>query len=99
MYVETSMGLQFIHSGNKSKILFGMEGENKMIKEARFISIWDGEHIETACKVDTDTKEVFDIEQSDYTPEGICEGEYIVIDGREYEVFTEDNAGDNEYWY
>ena len=70
-----------------------------MIIEARFISIWNGERIETACKVNADTKQVFDIEQSNYMPDGICEGEYIEIDGQEYEVYSEDNAGDSEYWY
>lgn len=70
-----------------------------MIKEAKFISIWDGERIETACKVNTDTKQVFDIELSNYTPDGICEDEYIEIDGQEYEVYSKDIAVGNEYWY
>lgn len=68
------------------------------IKNARYISIWDDERIETACKVNTDTKEVFDIEQANYTPDGVCEGEYVEIDGREFEVYSEDIAGDGEYW-
>lgn len=70
-----------------------------MIKEARFISIWDGECVETACKVNIDTKQVFDIEQSNYTPNGICGGEYVDIDGQEYEVYAEHIAGNDEYWY
>lgn len=68
------------------------------IKNARYISIWGDERIETACKVNTDTKKVFDIEQSNYTPDGVCEGEYVEIDGREFEVYSEDIAGDGEYW-
>lgn len=69
-----------------------------MIKEAKYISIWDGDRIETFCKVNTDTREVFDIEQSHYTPGGFCEGEYVEIDGKEHEVFVYGDEGDNEYW-
>lgn len=69
-----------------------------MIIAATYISIWDNERIETACKVNTDTKEVFDIEQSNYTPNGICEGELVEVYGQEYEVYQENIAGDNEYW-
>lgn len=69
-----------------------------MIKEAKYISVWDDERIETSCKVNTDTMEVYDIGQSNYTPDGVCEGEYVEIDGKEYEVFVYDDAGDNEYW-
>lgn len=69
-----------------------------MIIEAKYISIWDGERIETICKVDTVTNEVFDIEQSNYIPDGICEGEYVEIDGQEYEVVVHDDAEDGDYW-
>lgn len=69
-----------------------------MIKEVKYISIWDGDRIETFCKVNTDTKEVFDIEQSNYIPDGICEGEYVEIDEKEYEVIVYDDAEDGDYW-
>ena len=69
-----------------------------MIKEAKYISIWNGERIESTCRANTDTKEVFNIEQSNYTPDSFCEGEYVEIDGEEYEVFVKDDAGDGEYW-
>lgn len=74
------------------------ERESPEIIEARYISIWDEERIETFCKVNTATKEVFDIEQSNYAPDGICEGEYVVIDGEEYEVVVYDDAENGDYW-
>lgn len=70
-----------------------------MIKEAKFISIWnDGDRILTSCKVNTETREVFDIEQSNYTPDGVLDYECVEIDGQEYEVLPQDEAN-NEYWY
>ena len=72
-----------------------------MIKGALFVSVWDGGvEIETPCKVNTETKEVFDIIIARYDGD-VLEKEYIEIDGEEFPVFqvsdiTEDN---NEYWY
>lgn len=68
-----------------------------MIKDATFTSVWDGDtEITTSCKVNMDTKKVFDIEISEaadyvYT---LCE-EYITIDGTDYKVVFEDDYG----WY
>lgn len=89
---------------NPNNYLRGINGKLRRLKpdnttkNATYISIWDGERIETACKVNTETKEVFDIEQSNYIPDGVCEGEYIEINGQEFEVFSENLVGDNEYW-
>ncbi len=89
---------------NPNNYLRGINGKlrrlkpDNPIKYATYISIWDGECIETACKVNSETKEVFDIEQSGYTPDGVCEGEYVEIDGQEFEVYPENLVGDNEYW-
>lgn len=80
---------------NEMKVICNV---NTSIKEAVFISVWDGDRIETICKVNTDTKEIFDIEQSNYTPDGICEGEYVEINGEEHEVVVYDDAGAGEYW-
>lgn len=72
-----------------------------MIKGALFVSVWDGGvEIGTPCKVNTETKEVFDIVIVRYDGD-VLEKEYIEIDGEEFPVFqvsdiTEDN---NEYWY
>lgn len=69
------------------------------IIEAMYISEWtSGERIETPCKVNTDTKEVFDITQSSCAPDGVCEAEYVEIDGQEFEVYSEDIADDGEFW-
>lgn len=69
------------------------------IVKAMYISEWtSGERIETPCKVNTDTKEVFDIVQSNCSPDGVCEAEYVEIGGQEFEVYSEDIAGDGEFW-
>ena len=73
---------------------------NDQIKDATFISLWNGEdEIETQCKVNMDTKEVFDITMSNYSPDGVCDGEYVEIDDERYPVFQKDEANEGEYWY
>lgn len=78
-----------------------------MIKEAVFVSVWD-EHsrqkqeIKSRCKVDFDTKEVFDIEtvNTDELDLEILSREYIIIDGNEYPVLQADERTNNtEYWH
>lgn len=72
-----------------------------MIKDANFISVWDGgTEITTACKVDMDTKEVFGIEQydSDFLESlDVLDSEYVEIDGVRYPVCPENNGED--FWY
>ena len=67
-----------------------------------YVSVWStGEIIETRCSVKPDTKEIFNIEMSNYTPQdGFCEREYIEIDGVEYDVVQKDDRPDNYdgYW-
>lgn len=78
-----------------------------MIKDATFVSVWDdGFEVETDCKVNTDTNEVFDIETADVDELDleILDREYIVIDGNEYDVYPiadciPDELADDEYWY
>lgn len=78
-----------------------------MIKNATFVSVWDyGFEVETDCKVNTDTNEVFDIETADVDELDleILDRQYIVIDGNEYDVYTTaacipDELADDEYWY
>lgn len=76
-----------------------------MIKNATFTSVWDGGNaaITTHCKVNTETKQVFDIEMSevDESLESL-EYEYVTIDGEEYPVFSSDEKDVNDksaYWY
>lgn len=83
-----------------------------MIKNATFVSVWDdGFEVASGCKVNTDTNEIFDIEQVcfDGLDVEILDREYIIIDGNEYDVrqydvydvadFVPDDLADNEYWY
>lgn len=70
-----------------------------MIKEATFVSEWDGgTKIISSCKINTETNEVFDIESVDCDVD-VLNKEYIIIDGTEHNVYPEDEAGTNEFWY
>ena len=74
-----------------------------MIKNATFTSVWDGGYeITTNCKVNMETKEVFDIELAEVDESlDILEKEYVVIDDVEYPVFqlSDITEEDNEFWY
>lgn len=71
-----------------------------MIKNATFVSEWDGGHatFKTDCKVDIDTGEVFDIEQVDVSGIDLNSLDYegVIMDGTEYDVYFDDN--DNTYF-
>lgn len=72
-----------------------------MIKDAVFVSVWDGcIEIETPCRVNTETKEVFDIVQARYNG-NILEKEYIEIDDEAYPVYRSDSfeISDEDFWY
>lgn len=70
-----------------------------MIKEATFTSVWDGGiEITTNCKVNLETKEVFDIEKVDVDGLEILEEEYVTIDGKQHSV-SNDKNGETEYWW
>lgn len=70
------------------------------IVSATFVSVWDGgaTRIETACKVNIDTREVFDIEKTDVSTNGldILDYEEVLIDGKSYPVCRADS--DDEEW-
>lgn len=74
-----------------------------MIKNATFTSVWNGGYeVTTNCKVDMETREVFDIEVNDSDNieklnELNCE--YITIDGEEFDVFSVDEVEDGNFWY
>lgn len=60
-----------------------------MIKNATYTSVWDGGYeVTTNCKVNMETKEVFDIEESTVDISGRVTDEYITIDGIKYDVFN-----------
>ena len=67
-----------------------------MIKNATFVSEWDGGYatFRTDCKVDTNTHEVFDIEQVDVSSVDINSLDYegVVIDGVEHDVCFDDET-------
>lgn len=69
-----------------------------MIKKGLFVSVWDdGYIVETSCEIDTETKEVFNIETiEDCEDLDILEEEYIILDGVKHPV---SNDMTTEYWY
>ena len=72
-----------------------------MIKNATFTSVWDGGYeVTTNCKVDMETREVFDIEMRkvDESLEHL-DNEYITIDGEDFDVFSVDEVEDANFWY
>lgn len=76
-----------------------------MIKNATFTSVWDDSYsITTNCKVNTATREVFNIEESsDDNIEKLdtLTSEYVTIDGIDYPVFNidEPDVSENTFWY
>ena len=75
---------------------------DKNIINATFVSVWDGgTAIETECKINTNTREVFDIITVEADVDTF-ERQYVVIDGQEYDVVCVDeveDGGENEYWF
>lgn len=79
------------------------------IKDAMFTSVWDGGfEITTKCKVNTETKEIFDIEVSESNTDMVehLDEEYVTIDGTDYRAVTAEYANlypeemdDETYWY
>ena len=72
-----------------------------MIKEATFESYWDGGVcVSTSCKVNMDTKEVFDVEMAtDVDGLDCLDAEIVVIDDVQYPVFRQEDAGPNDFFY
>ena len=71
-----------------------------MIKTATFTSVWDGGYeVTTNCKVNEETKEVFDIETSEGTEDfvNVLDEEYVTVDGKKYSVSNDKE--ETEYWY
>ena len=72
-----------------------------MIKNAKFTSVWDGGYeVTTDCKVDMETRKVFDVEliEVDESLEHL-DREYITIDGEEFDVFSVDEVEYGNFWY
>lgn len=75
-----------------------------MIKNATFTSVWDsGYEVTTNCKVNMETREVFDVEKAevDKSLEHL-DNEYITLDGVDYAVLNaneEDDIDKSDFWY
>lgn len=72
-----------------------------MIKNGTFTSVWDGGfEVTTNCKVNMETKEVFDIEVSEGTEDLVNDlnYEYVTVDGENHFV-SYNGEEDTEYWY
>lgn len=71
-----------------------------MIKNATFVSEWDGGYatFKTDCKVDINTGEVFDIGQVDVSGIDLNSLDYegVIMYGTEYDVYFDDD--DNTYF-
>ena len=80
-----------------------------IVKNGLFTSVWDGGfEITTKCKVNTETKEIFDIEVSESTADAVndLDEEYVTIDGIDYRAVTAEYANlypeemdDETFWY
>lgn len=78
-----------------------------MIKNATFVSVWDdGIEIKTSCKVNTETREVFDIEETYVDGLGIVNEEYVIIDEMDYNTVSAEYTNlypeemdDETYWH
>ena len=76
-----------------------LQEETPMTKDCKFSSLWDdGIEIITNCRVNTSTKEVFDIDVVDTHGLEMPCGEYVIIDGKGFPV-SRRGEGCTEYWY
>lgn len=71
------------------------------IISALFTSVWDGfGEVTTPCKVNLDTREIFDIVQADVEVSGSLITEYVTINGEQFSAYQEgDKVNDEDYWY
>lgn len=87
--------------GTEAKII-SKEYVGENIINATFVSVWDGgTAIETECKINTITREVFDIIPVEADVD-VLERQYVIIDGQEYDIVRVDGAdevGESEYWF
>lgn len=85
--------------------------KNGCIRDAKFVSVWnDGFHLETDCKVNVLTHEIFDIQKIENAvdDEGdeleMLHRQYVIVDGKEYcagSAYSETVGWnpDTDYWY
>ena len=79
------------------------ESEGNVVIDALFTSVWNHRcKITTKCKINTGTREIFDIEVSDTSVEGTLDEEYVTLpDGTEFEAHNTffDDVAPGDYWY
>ena len=76
-----------------------MNEENGIV-DATFTSVWDfNVAVETKCKVNLKTKEVFDIEKVGVYGVTALTGEKITFNGKSYPVCHQDEATEEDFWY
>lgn len=70
-------------------------------EDASYTSVWgSGQRVTTPCRVNTVTKEVYDIETVDIEGLENLEEEYVTINGIQHSVSEKDSRElDDEYWY
>lgn len=70
---------------------------------AFFVSVWDDYFtVESPCRVNPLTKEVSKIESVEFVGIGVSLTQmYIILDGKEHNVFQKDELpdGSDDYWY
>lgn len=72
-----------------------------MIKDTTLIAIYDSiQQVEMDCKLNTDTREVFDIKMPNIVNNfNYFMGFYFNVNGKLYPIVLKDNVKDNEYWH
>lgn len=73
-----------------------------MIVSGFYVSVWDDSiKLTTPCKINFDTREVFDIEQVDIEGIDVLTDEYLLDSDQKYfaQVYQKDEAEENDYWY
>ena len=81
------------------------KGSGNEVRVAHFCSVWDdGIKVETECKVNIKTREVFDIEISDIDADllEVLDEEYIIIDDVKFPACPKDDLEDGDlftFWY
>ena len=75
-----------------------------MIVDGIYVSLWDGGNIrlESSCKVNLETKEVFDIEPAFDVDVDSLDEEFVEINGQKHRTcnrFVYDGNDKDLYWY
>lgn len=80
--------------------------DDSHIRAAKFTSVWDGGFcVTTECKVNLDTREIFDIQMSeDDTDYQTLDEEYVSFDGKRHPAikkndFNETYKSAGYFWY